>query len=541
MSRLRAGTVLFTLLLAAWTGCAGPSPQETADLPRPTDADTRPLPDLADAAVPDLLPEARVDRTDGPGDLSGETVDAEPDSGDGGSDVEVASVDSDGDGLTDGEELALGTDPMVEDSDGDGFGDGEEVGLGTDPADPSSALAWQPGWEEGYPRLVFGADEVEALRLKAAEPGKHGATMMGRILAAALSEPAPPKPEAYDAGYEAGRARIAMEAAFLGLLNEDPAYAHKALEIGIHLNPNVDEVGFAHPAYNKTDIHAAETVAYYAKTYDFLRGSGLVSETELGELEAALADLVTRLEQSATKGPLAAMLMLAQNNHNIKTYGAIGLAGIALAHRPEAARWVSRGVTEVRYYFLDYQTTADGGYAEGPNYLVYGMGEAMSLLRAFHRFADGEETYLRHFYDTRETQEMVYEWIPDPLLEPLLHDLFRWPIRLMMPGGLSPNFDDNNLSALPGGYLAALFQDPVFLWHWELPAVNFSSGAGISLAPDILALLDEAMVPQPPDFPPDQLLYEAGNCIFRSDFGETAQYALLLGEHGKIRKHGQGH
>ncbi len=44
-------------------------------------------------------------------------------------------VDSDGDGLTDGQEAELGTDPFNPDTDGDGFNDGDEVANGTDPLD----------------------------------------------------------------------------------------------------------------------------------------------------------------------------------------------------------------------------------------------------------------------------------------------------------------------------------------------------------------------------------------------------------------------
>lgn len=46
--------------------------------------------------------------------------------------------DADGDGLTDAEEEAIGTDPNNPDTDGDGFLDGEEVDCGSDPLDPNS-------------------------------------------------------------------------------------------------------------------------------------------------------------------------------------------------------------------------------------------------------------------------------------------------------------------------------------------------------------------------------------------------------------------
>ncbi len=45
-------------------------------------------------------------------------------------------VDDDGDGLSDAEELTLGTNPLLPDTDGDGFADGIEVAQETDPLDP---------------------------------------------------------------------------------------------------------------------------------------------------------------------------------------------------------------------------------------------------------------------------------------------------------------------------------------------------------------------------------------------------------------------
>lgn len=53
--------------------------------------------------------------------------------------VLLISRDSDGDGLSDREEIALGTDPLNPDSDNDGFLDGVERETGYNPKDPSAA------------------------------------------------------------------------------------------------------------------------------------------------------------------------------------------------------------------------------------------------------------------------------------------------------------------------------------------------------------------------------------------------------------------
>jgi len=60
-----------------------------------------------------------------------------------GQEVEVYGTDpldpdTDNDGLTDGEEVALGTDPLDPDTDGDGLMDGLEVDLGLDPLNPDT-------------------------------------------------------------------------------------------------------------------------------------------------------------------------------------------------------------------------------------------------------------------------------------------------------------------------------------------------------------------------------------------------------------------
>jgi len=53
----------------------------------------------------------------------------------------IAPIDSDGDGLTDSEEVNIGTDPNNPDTDGDGISDGDEVNAGSDPLDPCDPIA----------------------------------------------------------------------------------------------------------------------------------------------------------------------------------------------------------------------------------------------------------------------------------------------------------------------------------------------------------------------------------------------------------------
>ncbi|HFU4460717.1 TPA: hypothetical protein ACGO93_002229, partial [Streptococcus suis] len=48
------------------------------------------------------------------------------------------AADDDGDGLSNGEELEIGTNPRNSDTDGDGRNDGDEVNDGTNPTDPNS-------------------------------------------------------------------------------------------------------------------------------------------------------------------------------------------------------------------------------------------------------------------------------------------------------------------------------------------------------------------------------------------------------------------
>ncbi len=119
----RSCSPLFVVGLATLIACGDdPAPADTVGVDSADVPDTN---DTNDTKNPD-------DEVDDPDD----EVDTRPDADDDA--TEVATTDQDGDGLTDAEEAALGTDPSLVDSDADGYWDGWEVSTASDPKDPLS-------------------------------------------------------------------------------------------------------------------------------------------------------------------------------------------------------------------------------------------------------------------------------------------------------------------------------------------------------------------------------------------------------------------
>lgn len=82
----------------------------------------------------------------------------------------VEDIDSDGDGLTDGEEAELGTDPNSVDTDGDGYQDLAEVDAASDPASCISVPEGDGNWANCVNQMAWDgvegstwADDGEAL------------------------------------------------------------------------------------------------------------------------------------------------------------------------------------------------------------------------------------------------------------------------------------------------------------------------------------------------------------------------------------------
>lgn len=428
------------------------------------------------------------------------------------------------------------------DGDGDGVPDLEEIAAGTDPADPADAPAWRPDWG-GHPRVIFGPEALPGIAAMAASPSPVHEVLLGRIQAAAAQE-IPAHPEGgYDPYVATTRGRIAKAAAFLALVTGDAAMTDKAVAILSNLSPDIARITIDHPWFNKTDIHVAEGLASAAVATDWLLAVPDLDPAAAAAVEASVMGLALAFEYEVTEGQHWLMMVAAQNNHTIKTFASLALAGMVLNHRPEAARLVNRGLTQSLYFLLDFQTTEDGAYAEGPSYLSYGAGEFWPMLWGLHRVADGGAVPVRNFFDVRvQGDSPLLVELPDPALSESLAALTRWPLRIAMPGGLSPNIDDSAMSSWCGAaFGAVLFDDPELLWLWRRPAQGLPSTCGSMVAPELFALLPEDVGDGAAPVWTDQLLEAGGQAVFRTGWEDDATFLLLLGEHGPARTHGMGH
>ena len=95
----------------------------------------------------------------------------------------ILLADTDGDGLLDGREMELGTDPLNPDTDGDGLLDGDEAAMGYDPLTPSEFAVDSAVDPRPLPPMQFEIYKVEeAVSVKIGEDGRSAIRFSGQGL-----------------------------------------------------------------------------------------------------------------------------------------------------------------------------------------------------------------------------------------------------------------------------------------------------------------------------------------------------------------------
>jgi len=306
---------------------------------------------------------------------------------------------------------------------------------------------------------------------------------------------------------EAERSINAKYLSFTYVITGDERYALKAVELLEGMRPTSEGGDWG-------DIHSeVESVPRLCEAYDmlfdYLKGRPEIDSKVRGTISEEADSLY-----SHTK----AWYPFHKNNWQIRQYAALGICAITIAdhigwNRPEDWHSLAK---EKLMEALEFQITPDGGFAEGPTYQAYSANIYIPYMIALKNFT-GE----------------------DLLNSAPVHLSHDWSVRIRLPDGRRPNFDDSHLSYFYGGLLARSHPDGgVHRWDWESAAELYVPP---ELMPDFICNFDDSIPPEEPDWPPTAFMVEAGDAVFKDSWSRDAVYLLLKGEHGKARVNGRGH
>ncbi len=426
---------------------------------------------------------------------------------------------------------------MDDDPDSDGVATGRELEAGTDPSDPSSAPAWHPEWS-GHPRLLFDADLWARIKraILAGDPGY--APYYSRLKEDGSRPFEQHSTPEFQPRVNERNSRTVLGAAINFAVEEDPeALAHLLQVVG---QMRVDISPQPMSDLDQSSIHTSKALINLCEAYDLIEGVGALGAEDRILVRGYIRSLAAEWHDFFAQGLGQAVLLLTQNNHNIKGASGLAFVGMTLNDLPEAAAYVNYGLLDAWYFLTEYQSPPGGGQAEGPAYLAYSALNYLPAFWAYHRFAGGKTLPYKIdcVHRLGDCSEEIVE-LADPVTTPELFEIHRWWHRIAMPDGYGPNIEDANLNCFFSGAAAAMADDPVLAWRDSaLPECNGHAGGTEMLRLAVAHLIPE---PQEPEVVLADFMGESGQAVFRSSWSAGAVYGLLVAEHGLARTHGFGH
>ncbi len=339
------------------------------------------------------------------------------------------------------------------------------------------------------------------------------------------------------AGERKINATIAKNAAFVYAMEGIRTYGDKALQ-GLHgMNTSV--------GYTDYDdyIWIAEELMQFCQAYDLLLGAKYPFSNTRDKTIAKnrIEDLTINLYKKTALGWMSDYNPYAYNNYRIKAASALGMAAITLNDEEayyyftwqHPREWMGYCLHTLDKILATVQTTdKEGGYAEGPHYLKFSATNYLPFMWAYYLFTDGQDT------------RILGKTYKSPLKDQRFKNIHDWIIKIRMPDGRMPAIDDSFMDDyFYNGMLAGIYQEIFgqgreYAWDWIESKEPYYVG---DLAVDLICAYDDTVKPLEPTWKPTQFLPEAGNVIFRSNWGKDATYMALLGEHGDMRSRGLGH
>lgn len=310
---------------------------------------------------------------------------------------------------------------------------------------------------------------------------------------------------------EAYRGLTAKSCAFLYVI--DPSSFQSYGDKALNLLTTADAAKYSTPHDMKSGL------AWYAQAFDMLKGSGGYTDPELAAARGKIvADMNLLRDDWALimRFGLEKGLEVILNDHNnigIRRYSAIILAGIATD---------GLTVSEIDKYksvldsSVDHMIDDGGGWAEGPNYMVYTYQLLLPL-----------------FLSMRNNNLFDY------FQEDHVKKNFLWSFDTRMPDGNRPNHDDSHLLHFPNALLSDEENGGFYNFDFDLIGRQLSR-VDIGLWVELYCRYNAAVSPKEPEYT-SLIIPEAGSVVFRTGWTENATYLFVSAEHGDARTHGYGH
>jgi hypothetical protein len=351
----------------------------------------------------------------------------------------------------------------------------------------------------------------------------------------------------YENDIESRNASVAKHAALVALMEGDREMAARAIDAITRLQHNwtfgtglgsadrfIRIVGFLQDAL---------------EGFDLIMGGGFATQAQRAKMEQALGEIAGKLYEMWVVGPGHLIVKATQNNYNTKLSTTLGLAALMLDNDPRRETWLRFAATESNRFYGDggseenLYLSPEGVCKEPPAYFNFGARAAVAFAILYEYMVGPGVAYENDCSVSTASCKREQITVDGILRSELFERAHHWMARIQMPDGRRPSIDEGcTADSPPGGALwYHINGDELALWDYVVAnrgdAIHRTDWAGY-----LLARVDLERAPTVvPDIGETQLFEESGQVIFRSDWGEDAVWAAVLGESGLMRSQVHNH